>query len=222
MERYSNAMSGVKGDDGRRRRGKRLAQASRREILEAAHRLFVQQGYVATSIPAIAAEAGVAVQTIYNTVGSKRDVLGGVIELAVRGPHYPATPSETVGERIRAADEPGTIVDLLVDWLVEAHARTAAIAVAIRQAGAVDAGAAELEQTLADERFSGYREAARELARRGGLRAGLSADQAAATIWSLGHPDTYRYLSERRGWSPGRYRRWLAGELAAALLPPAS
>src|SRR4051794_27158358 len=162
-------MSDVKGDDGRRRRGQRLAQASRRQILGAAHRLFVQQGYVATSVAAIAAEAGVAVQTIYNTVGSKRDVLGGVIELAVRGPNYPATPSQTVGDRIRVADEPQLIVELLVDWLAEAHARTAAISLAIREAAAVDPEAAELEQTLADERFSGYRGAARgRWGRRGG------------------------------------------------------
>src|SRR4051794_40733129 len=123
-------MSGVKADDGRRRRGKLLAQASRREILEAAHRLFVQQGYVATSIPAIAAEAGVAVQTIYNTVGSKRDVLGGVIELAVRGPHSPATPSESVGERIRAADEPSTLLDPLLDRPLPGPAPPAAVPVA--------------------------------------------------------------------------------------------
>src|SRR4051794_21956527 len=120
-------MSEVKGNDRRRARGERLVQASRREILEAAQRLFVERGYVATSIPAIAAEAGVAVQTIYNTVGSKRDVLGGVIELAVRGPDYPATPSDTVGKRVRAARNPHVIVDLLVDWLAEAHARSAAI-----------------------------------------------------------------------------------------------
>ena len=92
MERYSNPMREVKGGDRRRARGELLIQASRREILEAAHRLFVERGYVATSIPAIAAEAGVAVQTIYNTLGSKREVLGGVIELALRGPDYPAAP----------------------------------------------------------------------------------------------------------------------------------
>src|SRR3954470_17021126 len=198
IERYSNEMGEVKGVDRRRARGELLVQASRREILQAAHRLFVERGYVATSIPAIAAEAGVAVQTIYNTVGAKREVLGGVIELAVRGPHYPATPTDTIGERIRAADDPDRILELLVDWLSEAHARTAAIYLAIRQAAAVDAEAAELEQTLGDERFSRYSEAARELARRGGLRAGLTPDHAAATIWSLGHPDTYRYLSQRR------------------------
>lgn len=218
MERYSTVMREVKTGDRRRARGELLVQASRREILDAAHRLFVQRGYVATSIPAIAAEAGVAVQTIYNTVGSKREVLGGVIELAVRGPNYPATPSQTVGESIRAADEPTVIVDLLADWLTQAHDRSAAISLAIRQAAAVDAEAAGLEQTLADERFSGYRESARELARCGGLRPGLAPDHAAATIWSLGHPDTYRYLRQRRGWSARRYRRWLTEQLSAALL----
>ncbi len=219
MERYSNPMREVKGGDRRRARGELLIQASRREILEAAHRLFVERGYVATSIPAIAAEAGVAVQTIYNTLGSKREVLGGVIELALRGPDYPAAPADTVGERIREAADSDLIVELLVDWLAEAHARSAAIYLAIRQAAAVDAEAADLEQTLADERFSGYREAARELARRDGLRAGLTPDRAAATIWTLGHPDTYRYLSHRRGWSARGYRRWLADELSAALRP---
>src|SRR3954454_6401862 len=219
VERYSKPMDEVKPDNRRRARGELLVQASRREILEAAHRLFLEQGYVATSVPAIAAAAGVAVQTIYNTVGSKREVLGGVLELAVRGPEVPATPSEGVGERIRAAADPDAIVKLLVDWLADAHARSAAISVAIREAAAVDSEAAELEQTLADARFTGYREAARELARSGGLRAGVTQDQAAATIWSLGHPDTYRYLSGRRGWSARRYRGWLTDHLSAALMP---
>src|SRR5436309_15334764 len=112
-------MADVKPDR-RRERGRLSVEASRREILEAAHRLFVERGYVATSVPAIAAEAGVAVQTIYNTVGSKREVLGGVIELAVRGPDYPATPAQGVGRRLRAAEDPERIVELLVDWLAEA------------------------------------------------------------------------------------------------------
>jgi AcrR family transcriptional regulator len=209
----------VKGSERQRARREALVQSSRRAILEAAHRLFVEQGYVATSIPAIAAEAGVAVQTIYNAVGSKRAVLGGVIELAVRGPDYPTAPTQTIGDRIRAAEQPHEIVDLLADWFSTVDERTAAISVAIRDAAAVDAEAAELERTLADERFSRYREAAKELARRGGLRPDLTLDAAAATIWTLGHPDTYRYLRRQRGWSSRRYRRWLGDQLTAALLP---
>jgi AcrR family transcriptional regulator len=162
----------------------------------------------------------VAVQTIYNTVGSKREVLGGVVELTVRGPDYPATPAQGVGRRIRAAETPEQIVELLVDWLAEAHTRSAAMYVAIREAAAVDADAAELERALGDARFRGYREAARELARRGGLRPGLTPDHAAATIWTLGLSETYRYLCQRRGWSAARYRRWLSDALSAALVPP--
>ena len=211
-------MADVKPSDRRRERGRLSVQASRREILEAAHRLFLQRGYVATSVPAIAAEAGVAVQTIYNTVGSKREVMGGVIELAVRGPDYPAPPSESIGQEIRAARVPDLIVELLVDWLAGAHERTAALYVAIREGAAVDPELAELEQTLAEQRFTGYREAARELARRGGLRNHLGPEQAAAAIWSLGHPEIYRFLLQRRGWSTLRYRKWLADELSTALL----
>jgi AcrR family transcriptional regulator len=211
-------MADVNPSDRRRARGLLSVQASRREILEAAHRLFLQHGYVATTVPAIAAEAGVAVQTIYNTVGSKRQVMGDVIELAVRGPTYPAPPAESVGQRIRDTSDPVLIVNLLVDWLAGAHERTAAISVVIREAAAVDPELAKLEQTLADQRFTGYREAARELARRGGLRGGLGPEQAAATIWSLGHPDIYRFLLQTRGWSARRYRGWLADGLSAALL----
>ena len=46
-------------------------------IVEAASRLFLESGYHATSIGQIATEAGVAVQTIYNTIGSKRDLSHG-------------------------------------------------------------------------------------------------------------------------------------------------
>jgi hypothetical protein len=101
-----------------------------------------------------------------------------------------------------------------------AHARSAAIYLAIRQAAAVDTEAAELEQTLADQRFSGHREAAHELARGKDLRPGLTLDHAAAAIWTLGHSDTHRFLCQRRGWSALPYSRWLTDELYAALLPP--
>src|ERR687893_353998 len=65
----------------------RAAQAreTRRRIVEAAARLFVREGYAATSIAAIAAEAGVAVPTVYATLRSKAGVLRAVVDLTVRG-----------------------------------------------------------------------------------------------------------------------------------------
>ena len=53
---------------------RRTQQASQtqRDIVEAARQLFLKQGYAATSIAQIALTAGVSVEAIYATFGSKR------------------------------------------------------------------------------------------------------------------------------------------------------
>jgi AcrR family transcriptional regulator len=209
-------MTDVKRPDRRRERGRVAAAASRRDVLEAAQRLFLQHGYAGTTIPAIASEAGVAVQTIYNTVGGKRAVIGGVVELAVRGPDYPATVSDTLGERIRGEPDPHRIVELFADWLVAVHERTCSIMVVIGEAAALEPEVAEFEQTLADKRLEGYRQIAVELDRRAALPNAIEVDAAAATMWSLGHPQTYRFL-RARGWDDEAYRTWLVVALVGAL-----
>ena len=61
------------------------AEETQRVIVEAAARLFLERGYHRTSIGQIAQEAGVAVQTIYNSIGSKRDLLSRVLDFAAAG-----------------------------------------------------------------------------------------------------------------------------------------
>ena len=61
------------------------ALATRQSILDAALRLFTASGYVATTIQAIADDAGVAVQTVYAVFGTKRELLRSLLEAAVRG-----------------------------------------------------------------------------------------------------------------------------------------
>ncbi len=58
-----------------------MAQQTRRDILIAARRLFAEHGYAGTSITDIAEEAGVAIQTIYARLGSKRGMLLALIDL---------------------------------------------------------------------------------------------------------------------------------------------
>ena len=65
------------------------AEQTQRVIVEAAARLFLERGYLATSIGRIAAESGVAVQTIYNAIGSKRDLLSRVLDFAAAGDRAP-------------------------------------------------------------------------------------------------------------------------------------
>jgi len=61
------------------------AAATRREILDAAGRLFERQGYAATTMAAIAAEAGVSLKTVYVAFATKPRVLQGLWNLRLRG-----------------------------------------------------------------------------------------------------------------------------------------
>jgi len=92
------------------KRRQKQAEATRQEILKAARRLFVEQGYAATSMNDIAREAETAVQTIYDSIGPKRAVLlaindlldaeAGVPELAVRV-YQTDDPREMIGAIVR-------------------------------------------------------------------------------------------------------------------------
>jgi TetR/AcrR family transcriptional regulator of autoinduction and epiphytic fitness len=59
-------------------RRRQQAEETRRAILDSAGRLFVERGYAGTSVEAIAREAGVAVQTVYASVGGKQSVLRAI------------------------------------------------------------------------------------------------------------------------------------------------
>jgi AcrR family transcriptional regulator len=156
------------------------AAATRDAIVAAAARLFVQHGYDETSIARIAEEAGVAVQTIYNAVGGKGDLLAVVLR-----PLPDLSP------------EPDVIGRVVGHW-------RATVTLGVP---------GELRD---------YATVARVLADRGALRTGLSIDRAAATLYAVGHPDTYRALVREGEWSLDRWASWAQGALEAALLQPSA
>jgi len=191
--------------------------ATRAAIIDAAHRLMLERGYIPTSISAIAEEAGVAVQTIYNSVGNKADLLSAVLDRAAAGPDAPALVPAVMRQRAADARNAVEIIRVLTDWFVEVHARTAVVFRVIEQAAAVDPDVARLELRRAAQRLHNYGEAASALRDRNGLRNGLSDHEAAAAIWALGHPQVYRSLVIDLGWSVGTYRDWLGKALQGAL-----
>src|SRR5215471_16795188 len=75
-------------------RRREQAAATRREILEAAQRLFERQGYAATTMAAIAAEAGVALKTVYVGFETKSGVLRALWNLLLRGDEEDAPIAE--------------------------------------------------------------------------------------------------------------------------------
>jgi AcrR family transcriptional regulator len=196
------------------------AQATEQAIVDAASHLFVERGYHAATLSGIASEAGVAIQTIYNSIGSKRDVLSKVLDYAAAGEHAPTLAPIFVLAQTEQERDPRRILDQLVEFWRESRARTAPYYKVIRQAAALDQEVAELELARAEERLRSYRVGASLLAERGALREGLSVDDAAAIFHATGHPDIYRFLVIEQGWTAEHWASWVRSTLDAGLLPP--
>jgi AcrR family transcriptional regulator len=185
------------------------AAETQRAIVKAAAGLFFDRGYRGTSITQIAAEAGVAVQTIYNSIGSKSELLSRVLDFAGPGEGVP---------HAEGGEDPHRIIELLVEFWRGAVPRTAPVFRVIREASAVDSEVAALERDRAAQRLANYETPARLLEDRGALRPGLTVRRAAATIFAIGHPDVYRALVLEGGWDDTLWVTWVRSALKAALL----
>jgi AcrR family transcriptional regulator len=194
------------------------AEETQRVIVEAAARLFLAHGYYATSIGRIASEAGVAVQTIYNAVGSKRDVLSRVLDFAAAGERSPVPVPQFMREQAESEPDPCRVIAQLVEFWRGAFPRTAPVFRIIREAAAADPEIAALERGRAAQRLHNYRAAAQVLADRNALRRGLTIDGAAAAIFAIGHSETYRALVLDGDWDEDAWVTWAQATLEAALL----
>jgi AcrR family transcriptional regulator len=212
MECYTNMVQPAKT------RKQLAAEETQRVIVEAASRLFLEHGYHASSIGRIAAEAGVAVQTIYNAVGSKRDLLSRVLDFAAAGERSPAPVPQFMREQAEREPDPRQIIAQLIEFWRGALPRTAPVFRIIREAAAADPEIAALERGRAAQRLRNYRQAAQLLADRDALRPGTTVDGAAAAIFAVGHPETYRALVLDGDWDDDAWATWLQATLEAALL----
>ncbi|MBA2632808.1 MAG: TetR/AcrR family transcriptional regulator [Chloroflexi bacterium] len=194
------------------------ADATRHTIVEAAHTLFVERGYVATTINDIASASGVAVQTVYNSVGPKRAVLAAILDHVAAGPETPTPVPVFMRRRVAATRTGRGAVRVLAAWFAEVHGRLGPMLHVMRDAAAIDPEVAQVERVRDVRRFHNYHEAARIIAERGDLRANLRLEDAAAVIWSLGNAEIYRFLVLQQAWTPDHYRRWLERGLRDELL----
>jgi TetR/AcrR family transcriptional regulator, regulator of autoinduction and epiphytic fitness len=190
---------------------KRAARAreTRESIVEAALRLFAAKGYVATTIQAVAEEAGVAVQTVYAVFGNKRELLRQALEAAVTGDTEPEPLSER-HESLAIAAEPDLRRRAAMDAALVARIspRVAPIVKVVREAAAVDPEFASVARQITARRRQDMAAAAAALAGPGGPTMGL--DDAVGTLYVLYSPDVFTALTDDLGWSIERYQRWLA------------
>jgi AcrR family transcriptional regulator len=196
------------------------AEETQRVIVEAASRLFLEHGYHASSIGRIASEAGVAVQTIYNAVGSKRDLLSRVLDFAAAGERAPVPVPQFMREQAESDPDPDPrrIIAQLVEFWRSALPRTAPVFRIIREAAAADPEIAALERGRSAQRLRNYQQAARLLADRKALRPKMTIDDAAAAIFAIGHPESYRALVFDGDWDDDDWSNWVQATLEAALL----
>ncbi|MGB7861543.1 MAG: helix-turn-helix domain-containing protein [Acidimicrobiia bacterium] len=202
-------------------RRNRQIERTRADIVSAAAELFADNGYAGTTIQNIASRAGVVVQTIYNSIGSKSSVLSAVLDRAAAGPEAPKPVRAFMQERTEAMADAAGLIEILADWFAEVQPRTSEVHDIIRQAAAHDEDIAKLEEQRAAQRFNNYLLAAEQLTMRAGS-ATWPDEEIAATIWSIGHPQVYRFLTEGAGWDLDRYRDWVQQSLRSALTETAT
>jgi AcrR family transcriptional regulator len=198
------------------------AATTRAAVLEAAHRLFVRDGYPATSMQAIAAEAGVAPKTVYLAFATKSGLLRALWDLALKGDEDDAAVDQREWYR-EVIEEPDPEKQLR---LTARNSRIVKVRIApllevIRDGAPVDADVAALWDLIHTDFYENQRSIVEVIHRKRALRRGLDIATATDILWTLNHPDVWLLLVGRRGWSPERWERWFADTACAQLLKPA-
>jgi AcrR family transcriptional regulator len=200
-------------------RRRQQALATRRAVLEAARELFLQRGYVATTIDAIAAGAAVSPETVYATFKNKRSLLSQLLDVAIAGDDAPVPILERPWVRqLRDEGDPRRRLRLLARNGRSILERTAPVYEVLRGAAAADPEIASLWEQAKAQRLAGQRELLGIVTERAPLRHGLPATTATDILFTIGSPETYRLLVVDRGWSADRFERWYADALARLLL----
>jgi AcrR family transcriptional regulator len=195
------------------------AQATRLRMIHAAQKAFTSHGYAGTRMIDIAAEAGVAVQTVYFTFHTKAELLQACYELAVLGEDGPRPPSAQpwYSAMLEAGDGPAALRHF-AEGNSAIAARVAVLDEVVRSA-AHEPDAAHVRAHNERLRRDGYTRVVGNLADRYGLPAGLNPADAVDILLTLAGPATYRSLVADYGWPHDRFVGWLAATLSQQLLP---
>ena len=180
------------------------AAATRLRVIQAATALFSERGWAGTSIRQVAKAAGVAVETVYASVGGKLDLLAAAVDIGVAGDAGPLPLRERPEFRRLAHGDRRARLDAVGSMVMRINARAGGLRRALQEAAFSDAGAARLQaRGLANERADVEQ----------GMRLVLERDPTPAEVdqtWVIIGFGTYDHLVRVAGWTPGQYARWVA------------
>jgi AcrR family transcriptional regulator len=196
--------------DSTRRRAQ--AEATRVDILDAAQRLFEAGGYATTTMEAIAAEAGVALKTVYVAFETKSGLLRALWNHLLRGgrDEVPVGQQEWYREVV-AEPDPGRKLELTARNSRVVKERIGGVLQVIRNAAPIDEDIAALWARIETEFHANQRAIVESM----GVR---DADRATDILWTLNHPDVWHLLVDQRGWTAEQWQRWFVDAARAQLL----
>jgi AcrR family transcriptional regulator len=199
---------------------KAQAAATRRAIIDAASALFIERGYVATSIEAVAEAAGVSRATVFTSVGGKKALLKTAYDVALVGDDEPIPfPLRPASLAVRAEPDPQRFLVGYTGLIVDINTRLAPIYEAVRGAASADPEVRDVFEAIGAERRVGAGRVVGDLVAKGArLREGLEEDAAADILWVLIDAGLFHLLVHRRGWAVDRFQTWLAEAIQRELL----
>ena len=197
------------------------ARETRAAIIDVAQRLFLREGFAATTITTIATEAQVSAETIYKTFGGKPGLARTICERALAGEGL--VPAEIRSDHLQLTEpDPRAIIRGWGTLTAEVAPRVSPILLLVRAAAAADPEMAVLRAEMDASRLRRMTRNARRLADAGHLREGITIEHAAEVLWTYSSPELYELLVVNRGWPPDRYGAFAADAMIAALLPAPS
>jgi AcrR family transcriptional regulator len=197
---------------------RRTASAERRaRILDAARVLFLDRGYVGTTMASVADRSGVAVDTVYELVGRKPDLFRLLIESAISGQDQ-AVPAEERDYVIAMRAEPtaaGTL-GVYARALPLLLQRLAPLVAVLQIAAAAEPALADLWHEISERRATNMGRLALELDATGELA--VPVEQAADVIWATNSTELFVLLVHQRSWTNEQYAVWLSDTWQRLLL----
>lgn len=196
------------------------ARQTRRRMIDTAQKLFVSQGYPATTMDQIAAGAGVAVQTVYYSFKTKGNLLSEVVEVTAAGEdEVVPTMQRAWAQDMLAATSAQRILALGTEHGTGIYERVAQLWPAVSAAAAADAAVADYWRSVTTGRRAGQGAMVRRIAQLGALRPELDPHRATDLVYLFAGHDPYRALVMDAGWPVSVFKAWLFCTLVQQLLP---
>jgi AcrR family transcriptional regulator len=194
---------------------------TRARIVDAAAELFYRQGYLATTMAAIAAEADVSVQTLYLSFGSKVAILTAAHDRAVVGDDEPVPVlGRPWVDDVRNEVDGRQALRIAMDNSLTIIEHTSRVRGAI-QSAAADPEVAELLHTVNDQRLATLQEVASLLATKPGFAPELPVERAADILYATISDELYRILVIQRNWIVEDWKTWAYEGAAFRMFPDA-